>query len=222
MIENASVEVIRSWPADSSGWHVGPTGDDVKLGNYVTLGDRVTLGDGVKLGTYVTLGARVTLGDDVKLGNYVTLGDDVTLGDRVTLGDDVKLGNYVTLGDDVKLGDGVTSLELSEYFRSVLPPCFTATKWVTPDRKSPNFDGGTTIDYPAGAIICATGTADDQQCAPGLHVLRLGYRPEWCGLCDVNHNLIPLTVKIMREDVLFAGLPGNDIKLRVRRLEVID
>jgi NDP-sugar pyrophosphorylase family protein len=80
----------------------------VKLGDGVTLGNRVKLGDGVKLGDWVTLGNGVTLGDGVKLGDWVKLGDGVTLGKGVTLGDWVKLGDGVTLGKGVTLGNRVT------------------------------------------------------------------------------------------------------------------
>jgi UDP-3-O-[3-hydroxymyristoyl] glucosamine N-acyltransferase len=114
-----TTEEIYALPVNGNGWRVLPSGnyvklgkgvklgDGVKLGNYVTLGDEVTLGDGVKLGNYVTLGNYVKLGDGVKLGDEVTLGKGVKLGDDVTLGNYVKLGNYVTLGDEVTLGDGV-------------------------------------------------------------------------------------------------------------------
>ena len=50
---------------DSDGWRQLPNG------NYVKLGNCVTLGDGVKLGNYVKLGKGVTLGDYVNLGDYV-------------------------------------------------------------------------------------------------------------------------------------------------------
>jgi len=133
----------------------------------------------------------------------------------------VKLGDRVTLGNGVWLGDGVTSDSLNQDFISHLPEMFTAWKWVTPDRKSPNFDGGTVIDYPVNQIIEGTGTRNDQQCGPGLHVLRKGYRPEWCGLCSADHNLMALDVEVRREDVLFGGLPSMDAKLRVRRLKVL-
>ena len=66
------------------------------LGNYVKLGDGVTLGEDVTLGNYVKLGAYVTLGDGVTLCDCVRLGEDVTLGEGV------KLGAGVTLGDDSK------------------------------------------------------------------------------------------------------------------------
>ena len=137
-------------------------------------------------------------------------------------GNYVILGNDVRLGDYVSLGDGVTSLALAEQIRGFYSGMIRATKWVTKARMSPNFDGGTPIAYPRGAIVEAEGTADDQQCGPGLHVLRLGYRPEWCWLCEPDHKLIPLTVEFEAADILFAGLPGNDAKWRVRKLKMVD
>ena len=151
-------------------------------------------------------------------GNRVKLGNDVTLGDRV------KLGDRVTLGDRVKLGNDVTSESLNAAIKAIycLEPYHIFTKWVTLERLSPNFDGGTPIRYDRGnvieepdAIIC------DQQCAIGLHVLKRGHRPEWAGLCGANHALIPLDVKVASEDICFAGLPTMDMKLRVKKLEVL-
>jgi len=172
------------------------------------------LGNGVKLGYYV------------KLGDYVKLGNNVRLGDYVKLGNDVQLGNDVKLGNNVRLGDHVTSEGLNEEFRDILRKqfgeTFIAWKWVTKDRQSPNFDGGTKLTYPVGTICETVGVVSDQQCGPGLHVLRMGYRPEWVGLCPADHDLICLHVRVRVEDVLFAGLPTMDAKLRVRRLEVLD
>jgi UDP-3-O-[3-hydroxymyristoyl] glucosamine N-acyltransferase len=58
---------------------------DVRLGDWVRLGNRVRLGD------WVTLGDDVMLGNWVRLGNRVRLGNWITLGNRVTLGDDDRL-----------------------------------------------------------------------------------------------------------------------------------
>ena len=155
----------------------------------------------------------------VKLGDGVKLGNGVTLGNYVTLGDGVKLGN------GVKLGDGVTSAQLAERYRNAYKkhaPEHIFIKWVTRDRKSPGWGNASIVEYPKGAIVETEGQADDQQCAPGLHVFRFGERPEWYGLCKPDHDLIPLRVKVRSEDILFAGLPTMDAKLRVRRLEVLD
>jgi len=131
----------------------------------------------------------------------------------------IKLGNYVTLGE------GVTSESLAEQYRKTYASVadeHTFIKWVTPERMSPGWGKSTPIAYPKGSIIEAAGEKSDQQCAPGLHVFRIGERPEWHGLCEANHNLIPLRVRVKSEDILFAGLPTMDAKLRVRKLEVLD
>ena len=45
-----TVEAIRSWPVNDSGWHVEPeTNRWIGLGNGVRLGNDVTLGNGVRL-----------------------------------------------------------------------------------------------------------------------------------------------------------------------------
>jgi hypothetical protein len=137
----------------------------------------------------------------------------------------VTLGNGVKLGNDVKLGHNVTSLQLAEQFRQnyiAAAPEHIFVKWVTRSRKSPGWGQATPILYEAGSVVEAEGGANDQQCAPGLHVFRMGERPEWHGLCEADHDLIPLRVRVKSEDILFAGLPTMDAKLRVRRLEVLD
>jgi len=128
----------------------------------------------------------------------------------------------VHLGNGVRLGNGVTSATLNQTFRQMYQGRQIFTKWVTADRQSPNFDGGTVIRYPVGAVIeCAEAVVSDQQCGPGLHVFRRGYRPEWAGLCDPEHEYIAIDVAVQcPEDLCFAGLPGNDAKLRVRKLTV--
>ena len=149
----------------------------------------------------------------VKLGNYVKLGDYVTL------------GNGVKLGDDVKLGDGMTSPELAHQFRGMYAPDeeYVFTKWVTRDGVSPGWGSAGRILYEKGCTYEEPDAlVNDQQCAKGLHVFRLGYRPEWVGLCSANHNYVPLKVAVYGRDICFAGLPGNDAKLRVRKLRVLD
>jgi len=87
---------------------------------------------------------------------------------------------------------------------------------------SPNFDGGTAVEYPDGAVVEADDAIQsDQQCAAGLHVLQFGHRPEWYGLCPASHDLIPLIVRVASEDILFAGVATMCGKLRVRKLTVV-
>ena len=225
------VEGIKAWPKNDEGWYVAPNGNRVQLadevtlgywvqlGNYVRLGNRVQLGNDVRLGDWVRLGNCVRLGNDVRLGDWVRLGYGVRLGDRVRLGDEVQLGN------GVRLGDGVSSAQIIQdridaLIRAGRP--LLAWKWVTPQRKSPNFDGGSSIEYPKDAVIEAEGDVSDQQCAPGLHVLPVGVRPEHAGLCSAEHYFIPLLVEYQPEDILFPGLPGNSDKIRVRKLRVLE
>src|SRR3990167_7185482 len=134
-------------------------------------------------------------------GNRVNLGNGVSLGDRVSLGDGVNLGDWVSLGNGVSLGDGVTSEQLNLdavglYNRQ---SSWLLTKWVTKERMSPNFDGGVPLHYSLGSVVEAGSNAvvSDRQCAPGLHVMRYGQRPEWWGLCDANHDLIKIDVEVL-------------------------
>jgi len=139
------------------------------------------------------------------------------------LGDCVNLGDGVTLGDWVKLGDLVTSAQLNDMFRAMYSGSVIFSKWVTKERKSHVSDGWKVIEYPVGAVIEEPAARiSDQQCGVGLHVFRRGYRPEWAGLCAADHDLIEIHVEVAAEDICFAGLPGNDAKLRVRKLRVLD
>jgi len=98
-----------------------------------------------------------------------------------------------------------------------------ATKWVTAERKSCNFDGGEILEYKKDAVIEEEkAVISDQQCGVGLHVLPYGHRPEWYGLCEAGHDYIPLTVEVQPADICFAGVPGVYGKMRVRKLKVID
>jgi len=212
--------------------------DQVQVGNGVILGYRTRVGKETKLsgltkvGRETVVGVKATLGDGVMLGNWVNIGKEVTLGswvklgDNVTLGHQVKLGNQVVLGNWVRLSNGTTSTELNlaaiQAWKE-LRPSHIFSKWVTKDRMSPNFDGGETIKYEKGAIIeVDDAKISDQQCGPGLHVLRFGLRPQWFGLCPPNHDLIHLRVEVCSNDICFGGLPTMDSKLRVRKLRVLD
>jgi hypothetical protein len=137
-------------------------------------------------------------------------------------------GNHVTLGNGVKLGNGVTSADLATMFCGLWlerGESVVLSKWVTRGRMSPNFDGGTPIKYEKGAHLEeAAAVASDQQCAPGLHVLEHGHRPEWYGLCDASHTdreLVSIDVRVKTADILFGGLPTMTGKIRVRALDVL-
>ena len=79
------------------------------------------------------------------------------------------------------------------------------------------------MKYEKGSIIGEPkAEISGEQCGVGLHVLRFGYRPEWVGLCEANHDYIPLRVEVQTKDICFAGIPTMDIKLRVKKLKVLD
>ncbi|MFZ5559332.1 MAG: hypothetical protein ACOZAL_00885, partial [Patescibacteria group bacterium] len=138
-----------------------------------------------------------------------------------------KLGDWVQLGNGVQLGDKLTDKKIAQCFLDEWKQFKTIlfTKWVTKERMSPNFDGGTCIEYKKGEIIKCNADPDiTKQCAEGLHILRLGHRPEWYGLCKPNHNLIPLTVQVNSEDIVFGGFLETSMfgKIRVKKLKVLD
>jgi len=97
-------------------------------------------------------------------------------------------------------------------------------KWVTRNRQSPRFAGvGGPLTYKKGAVIEERAAIiSDRICAPGIHVLRPGCLPEHAGLCGPGHDLIGLRVLVRSEDICCPGFPGNDDKLRVSRVKVLD
>lgn len=224
-------EEIRKWES-VSGWLIDPdSGKRIRLGNHVYIGKGVnfggdvTLEEGARVGDFVSIGGGARLGRYVWVGNRSKLGDYVVLGKGVSLGDKVVLGDWVVLTDGVELASGATSealnLQAIENWKR-LGDKHLFYKWVEKDRTSINFDGGKKIEYRKGEIVeVPDAVISDQQCAPGLHVLRYGYRPEWVGLCSASHDYICLEVEVRSEDILFGGLPSMDAKLRVRRLKVL-
>lgn len=215
-------------------WSIIGTG--VSLAIRVEIGDNVEIQSGARIDMSAKIGSRVNVDYGVLVGSNVEIGDDswigaqAILGNRVRLGRGTRLGKRVMLSDNVVLGegvsieDGMTSEELNRFFieiyRAQYGGSFRATKWVRTNRLSP-LKKGRMIEYRKGAIVEEPDAKiSDQQCAPGLHVYRYGHFPEWYGLS--REGLIPITVEIRTEDLCFAGLPGNDGQLRVRRLKVLD
>lgn len=199
--------------------------DRVWLENNVVIGDDVTLGNGVHLGDNTHLENGVVLNDFVRLGKNVHLERDVYLGFHVRLGNGVHLGSQVRLESGVDIGDGVTSEGINEEFRSyyATQPEWIFWKWVNEDRTSPMVSNNQKIIYEKGKTIEEfSADISDQQCANGLHVFRPPYRPEWTGMLPSGHGLICLRVLVKSEDIMFAGLPTMDAKLRVRKLVVLD
>ncbi len=205
---------------------VTSVGDWVTIGKLSTVGESVTIGDLVNIADSVKVGQSVKIADRVSIGKQATIGRWVQLGKNVILGDKVVLGDLVRLHDGTMLPKGVTSDSLNRdsiAAYAALGKVHKFTKWVTKDRMSPIFDGGTPLHYPPGAIVEATdAVVSDQQCAPGLHVLEHSHRPEWYGLCGTDHDLIPITVEVASEDICFAGVATMRGKLRVRRLRVLE
>lgn len=197
MIYNAKVDEIRAWPKDKGGWSVSPkTGDHIKLGEKVSIGEGARIGEWANIGEGASIGAWARIGEDAVIDAWASIAAKET------------------------------TSNLNEIFRAyyATQPTWIFWKWVTQGRMSPGWGEGTPIKYEKGAVVEAPPEAviSDQQCAPGLHVLRPPYRPEWCGLCNPGHDYICLRVEVKSEDILFAGLPTMDAKVRVRRLKVLD
>jgi hypothetical protein len=196
-----TIEQIKSW-GNKDGFYTNPdNGVQIKIGVYAKIGDSAKIGASATIGDYATIGANAKIGDYAKIGASATIGD------------------YATIGDEVDSFD--LNLIFINYYKNIGSQIYW--KWVTADRMSPNFDGGTPISYNKGDVIeVPESEINDQQCSVGLHVLRPPYRPEWIGLCGLNHNLICLRVEVQPEDICYGGLPGADTKIRVRKLKVLD
>jgi len=134
------------------------------------------------------------------------------------------LESLTNIPSNCELDAGTTSLSLVKKHINALLEVgkpILGWKWVTHDRMSPNFDGGTVIHYEKGAVIEAEGELSATQCAPGLHILPVGVWPEYVGLCDPGHTNMPLLVEYQPEDILFPGNPDGGGKIRVRKLRVL-
>ncbi|MCC6341965.1 MAG: UDP-3-O-(3-hydroxymyristoyl)glucosamine N-acyltransferase [Bryobacterales bacterium] len=104
--------VSRFHPNPAPGPGVHPTaviGEDVELGEGVSIGPNAVLGKGVqvgqrsRIGAGCVLGSRVSLGQDCILHANVTLYDDIEIGDRAILHSGCVLGadgfGFVLTGD---------------------------------------------------------------------------------------------------------------------------
>jgi UDP-3-O-[3-hydroxymyristoyl] glucosamine N-acyltransferase len=74
------------------------------IGENVAMGDAVTVYPGVYVGDGVRLGNRVTLHPGVVLYEGVTVGDDVTLHANVTVRERCRIGNRVTIHNGTVVG----------------------------------------------------------------------------------------------------------------------
>lgn len=210
--------------------------DRVQIGDFAEIKDGVAIGDDTILGDNVTVGSHAKLGKLVRIENGVSVGDDAAIGDGArigrytSLGDRVKISKYVAIGSMISIEDDITSQMLNESFRKMYKNSadeHVFWVWVTPERTLPIEEDSdrerTNVKFEKGAIIeMPEAQVSDQLYDTGIQVLRPGYRPEWACVTGSKHNLIQLRVKVRSEDILFAGMPGEDVKLRVRRIEVLD
>ena len=213
---------------DSNGWITLENGNRVRLGYGVKFGDNIELGNYVKIGDHVEIGSNVIIGNHVEIGNYSKISDDVKLNDLVKLGNYVKLGRKIILNGSVILEDGMTSLQMVKDIISGQPDVVYLTKWVTKDRLSPFWkDTAHALKYEKGAIVETEAEISDQINVPGIHVCLPGYSLCMAGFGyaldkKAREDIIGLRVEVKREDILYAGLPGNNIEWRVKRLKVLD
>lgn len=89
-------------------------GDNVKLGNNISLASGVCIGNNVVIGDGVVLHANVVIGDDCLIGDHSSLHPNVTLYQNSVLGRHVILHSGVVIGAD---GFGYTLDEQGRHFK---------------------------------------------------------------------------------------------------------
>ena len=209
-------------------------GADVEIGARVIIcydaiiNDSVKIGVGAEIGICSTIGHNSTIGDrtiignGVKIGNNINTGTGVIIDDGVVIGDNVKISDGIRIAEYTRIGRDQTTEKLNKYFISTYPEKSIFWKWVTKDFMSPMFGIGVPIKYEIGSTIEESfAEISDKQCDFGLHVFRVGIRPEFVGLCEADHSYVCLEVEVNREDICFGGLPGNSDKVRVKKLKVL-
>ncbi len=209
-------------------------GRNAKIGRFSKIVENVIINDNTIIGNCVYISEYSHICNDVIIGNSVKIGNDTLICNRTKIGNDVIIGSNchinidAIIGDNTKLGDnvktnpGVTTDQLNEYFISTFPEKTIFWKWVTEDLYSPQWGNAVRIKYNIGNIIEEPNAVrSDIQCDVGLHVFRVGLRPEFVGLTRDRESLVCLEVEVDRSDICFGGLPGNDMKIRVKKLKVI-
>lgn len=88
-------------------------GNDVIIGNNVTINynidikNNVTIGDNTYLGYGIRIAEDVTIGNNCKIGHYNSICHDTIIKDKVITGKSVNIGKNSIIEDKVKIGDKV-------------------------------------------------------------------------------------------------------------------
>ena len=83
---------------DNAGQALEKQANDIH--STAVIGNQVTLGEGVSIGAYCVLGDNVTIGDNTILQSHITLGNDVSIGANCVI------KPQVTIAHDCVVGDG--------------------------------------------------------------------------------------------------------------------
>ena len=131
------VQKLFEWrKRESTPWGIDKTvvlGEDVKLGNRVSIQAHTVIGDNVEIGDSTVIGPLVYIGNNSKIGkesliySHVAIREDTTIGDRVIIHNGVKIGSdgfgfateknkhhkipqlgRVVIEDDVEIGANTT------------------------------------------------------------------------------------------------------------------
>lgn len=214
--------------------------DGCTLENCCQVDRDTTIGSGVTVGKWAHIHPHTYVGDNTTVGSYATIhrccsigpnssvGINCSLFENMRCGMNCKFNDTIHIGPNVTLDSNVTSEQLNLDFIEAYKTTAKSHvfwKWVKPNRMSPCewVHGHKSLEYLKDATIMEPNTkVSDQQCGVGLHVFRIGYRPEFAGLTEPGHNWLCLRVRVNSNDICFAGLPGNDCKLRVKKLKVLD
>lgn len=198
-------------------------GENVHIGNYVKIGRKVRIGNSTEIKNNTNINEKTKIGEYVYIGynNYIDC--NVTLNNYVKFGKNVKIGKNIEISPYFRMPNNMTTEKLNEIFRKQYQPnkIYIFWKWVTKDRESLFYKK---IKYIKNKVIIEKNAKiSDQQCEEGLHVLKSPYKLNWLGINNYKeYELLCLKVAVKGRDILFAGLPGNDVKLRVKKLKVLN
>ncbi len=86
---------------DNAGQALEKQANDIH--STAVIGNQVTLGEGVSIGAYCVLGDNVTIGDNTILQSHITLGNDVSIGANCVIKPQVTIAHDCVVGDGVRI-----------------------------------------------------------------------------------------------------------------------
>lgn len=108
-------------------------------GQYVVLGEGVSIGEGTSIWNLVYIGSRVTIGSGVTIASLVHIASDVTIGDGTMIEGSTFIASNSRIGRDCFIGPGVVTTD------DPFPPV----------RRTTGIAAWPGVTIEDGAIVCA-------------------------------------------------------------------